>query len=367
MKTIPPAGPAERARERSWTVLGEALSRSGRERSLRDQRPGSEPWPGDLFVLPETAGLPVEWLVIERGRGGRCLVLAADSNPLLGCADVTIPPDAEGEPMSVRCHAGLWLGVDSLRRGERSGVVSPASLAEVRSRRSGLEADGTPADPRLGAEGEPDPEYEDWLDEVVEPARRALLPSAAEDPGAGGRHSGTRITASLSTVAVLLLLVALGTVSTLAWQFRQGERQGRKEVEGLVSGLEEMSARQRSQLAAQARRAAAYRQEITELRSAAVRIASPAPPPPAAAPQSPAPLVNLAHTSFYPDQTRGAERELAVPAGADYLLLLFYVGDLNSTVGDREPCGEYRLEIARSGHRADAWEIAGLSLCPPRR
>lgn len=351
MKTADSTGPAVRARERSWAVLGKALDRYGRERTVERSR--SEPWPGDLFVLPQTAGLPVEWLVAERGRGGRCLVLVADSNPLLGCADVAAPPEDQAGPLSVRCHAGLWVDTDSLRRGERSGAVSPGFLEEVRRRRGALGAE-TLSGPPLGADGEPDLEYEDWLAEVVDPARAALLPTAVEDPGAVEQRAGTRLTARWSGAAVLLLLVALGWASFLAWRFQQGERAARGQIESLQAGFLELAARHRSQLTAQGRSlTAAHRQELAALQAARALV----PPPPADGPRPLEPLVNLAYAGFYPRETRGTEREVTVPPGAGYLLLMFYVGH-------RDPCSEYGVEIARAGRDAKSWGVEGLRPLP---
>ncbi|HYH46858.1 MAG TPA: hypothetical protein VEG34_14330 [Thermoanaerobaculia bacterium] len=301
-------------------------------------------------MLPQTAGQPVEWLVVERGRGGRCLVLIADSNPLLGCADVAAPPEDQGGPLSVRCDAGLWVEVDSLRGGERSGAVAPGFLAEVRRRRAEV-GTGTLLDPRLGAEGEPDPEYEDWLAEVVDPARAALLPTVVEDPGPIEPWAGTRLTVRLSVAAVLLLLVALGGASFLAWRFQQGEREARGQIESLQAGFLELAARHRSQLTAQRRSlVAAHRQEIA---AQAARALVPSPPA-----DVPGPLVNLAYASFYPKETRGTESELLmVPDGADYLILLFFVGH-------RDLCAEYGVEIARANRGAEPWNVDGLRPLP---
>src|SRR5262249_41992219 len=154
-------------------------ARAARERAEGEGR-GPEPWPGDLYVLPETAGFPVEWLLVERERQGRCRVVVADANPLLGCADVAVPPEAALGPLSVRPAVEAMVLVDSLRRGERTGALAAEDLDRVRRRREEL-AVGAVADPRLGPSGEPDPEYEDWLDEVLLPACAALSPSSLEE------------------------------------------------------------------------------------------------------------------------------------------------------------------------------------------
>src|SRR5262249_18371098 len=171
--------------ERARAGLEAALARRGRERARQEGR-GAEPWPGDLFVLAETTDWPVERLLVQRAREGRCWIVAADDNPILGGADVAIGPEAEGGPLSIRSDVGLWTSVESLRRAERTGALAAEDLGRVRRKRDELAA-GSVADPRSGPEGEPDPEYEDWLDEVVLPARAALRPVLVEEPARSRR------------------------------------------------------------------------------------------------------------------------------------------------------------------------------------
>ncbi len=109
-----------------------AAKRSGGRGPLRTSAArsvvrGPEPWPGDLYMLAETADFPVEWLVVER-TSGHCRLVAADTNPARGSADVPVPADVEGGPLSVRCAVSLQVGVETLRRGERTGTVAPEVL-----------------------------------------------------------------------------------------------------------------------------------------------------------------------------------------------------------------------------------------------
>jgi len=293
---------------RSRQALQEAVDRSAREQARSAAR-GPEPWPGDLYVMAETAGLPVEWLVVERAASGRCRLVAADTHPALGGADVAVPAASEGGPLSVRCAVGLEVGVEILRRGERTGTVAPEALAAVRrhlEHHLKTTAAGSP-----GPEPDPDPELEDWRAEVLAPARAALLPAGLRDEPASPRRAGLR----MALAAILLLLAALGGVSALAWRIHRGELQARREVERLVGE----------------RRA-----------------------------PSPAPLVNLAYASFYPGETRGTTRtpkDIAIPGAATHLLLVFYVGH-------REPCADYELEVSRSGAPVAPITVRGLRPLP---
>ncbi|HEX6903050.1 MAG TPA: hypothetical protein VF789_25255 [Thermoanaerobaculia bacterium] len=320
-----PRDPKARSRE----ALRQAVDRYGRERARSVAR-GPEPWPGDLYMLAETAGFPMEWLVVERAPG-HCRLVAADTNPALGGADVPVPAETEGGPLSVRCAVSVQVGVETLRRGERTGTVDPEILDRVRRRLEELAAGSLDATP--------DPELEDWHAEVLAPARAALLPTELKALGLPSRLFGRRA----AVAAILLLLAALGWFSTLSWRFHRGELQARHEVERLVQERRVLEAEHQRQLAA-------LREAQTQPRR------PPEPPPPVGEPLRP--LINLAYYSFYPDETRGTLREIAVPSQAMYLFLLFYVGE--------GPCDEYSLEIVRRGAPAASWTAKKLRLLPSR-
>lgn len=311
---------------RSIEALQAALDRHGDERARSAAR-GPEPWPGDLYALSETSGLPVEWLVVERTRD-HCRLVAADTNPALGSTDVPVPADMEGGPLSVRCAVSVQAGLDSLRRGERTGAVEPEILESVRRRLEELAAGSLDAGP--------DPELEDWQAEVLEPARSAFLLSRLEEPAPPPRRLGRYA----ALAAILLLLAALGALSALTWQFHRGELQARSEIDRLMQERQTLEKEHQRQLAAS---------REAQARAQAQR--PPAPPPPVPEPLPLQPLVNLAYASFYPGETRGTEREIAVPRGSTHLFLLFYVGD-------QETCTSYELEVARRG--SASFTIKGL-------
>jgi hypothetical protein len=331
-----PRDPKARSRE----ALRQAMDRYGRENAESAAR-GGEPWPGDLYVLDETAGVPVEWLVVER-TPGHCRLVAADTNPALGSADVPVPAEIQGGPLTVRCAVSFQVRIEVLRSGERTGSVAPEILEPVRQRLEELAA-GALA-PRSEAGEEPDPGLEDWLDEVLVPARAALHPPGRKAPGPLGRF-GRRA----AGVAVLLLLVALGSVSALAWRSEQQERQAHREVARLVQERRQLEAEHQRQLEAL--------RQAKPLRPPAP--SPPAPPPPAREPlRTPVnPLVNLAWATFYPGEARGDQREITditVPGGSTHLFLLFYVGH------QQEPCKEYGLEITRRGASEPALTVREL-------
>lgn len=312
---------------RSRRALREAMERYGQESAGSAAR-GGEPWPGDLYVLAETAGVAVEWLVVER-TPGHCRLVAADTNPALGSVDVPVPAEIQGGPLTVRCAMSIRVRVEALRRGERTGTVAAEILELVRQRLAELAA-GELA-PRSETDEEPDPGLADWHDEVLAPARAALLPPGLAAPGSPRRFG--RLAAG---AAGLFLLVALGVVSGLAWQSQQRERQALRDVERLVQERRELERE--------------HQRQLETLRKAQAR--RPTAPPPVVREPPPRPLVsslvNLAYAVFYPDETRGTEKEITVPGGSTHLFLLFYVGH------HQEPCTEYELEIARRGAPAPA-------------
>lgn len=315
---------------RSLEALQAAMDRHGEER-VRSEARGPEPWPGDLYTLAETADFPVEWLVVERAASGSCRMVATDTNPALGSADVPVSAELEGGPLSVRCAVSLQVGVETLRRGERTGAVAPEILEPVRRRLEELAAGSLDA--------APDPELEDWHAEVLAPARAALLPPDLEAPRSSPRRFFGRRAAM---AAILLLLAALGSLSALAWRFHHGELQARSQIDRLVQERQALEAEHQRQLAA-----------LREAQAREQRPPEPPPPPPIREPLQP--LINLAYASFYPSQTRGDLQEIAVPSQATHLFLLFYVGN-------QEPCSEYELEVARRG--AESFTVQELRPLP---
>ena len=94
---------SEPLRRRLEALAAQAQDRSARRAAELGRRRGLPPEPGDVFVLPTTAELPVEWVVLERRSetSGKLLVVPADTHPLAGTADVELrerpdrPPSTE--------------------------------------------------------------------------------------------------------------------------------------------------------------------------------------------------------------------------------------------------------------------------------
>lgn len=89
---------------------------------------------GDLFVLPETAGSPLEWAVVLRHpvTSSRLLVVPADTYPVLGPTDVPVLSTSTAGPLSLRCGFAVWVSDALLRPALRTGRLDQEMLDRAR-------------------------------------------------------------------------------------------------------------------------------------------------------------------------------------------------------------------------------------------
>jgi len=168
---------------------------------------GMPPQPGDLFVLAATVDLPVEWAILDR-RAGKVLAVPADTRPLAGSADVEVPAELSGGPLSLRCRFGVWLDAALFEPKLRSGALTPDIVAEALQHFRRLESGDLEASP-LAEEVDADPEYADWIREVPERARAlaaaarpVVWPVAARPAPAVSWASAYRLAAMFALLAV---------------------------------------------------------------------------------------------------------------------------------------------------------------------
>lgn len=146
----------------------EALARLAEEETPS----GGVPSAGDLYVLERAGDRPLEWAVLYRA-AGRCLVVPADSFPLTGSADVAVDRGLASGPLRLRCTFAVWIDAADLDARERSGFVEPSVVEKARTKVAAVE-DGAVSALPSELEADRDPEYEDWIDEIVAPGRDAL-------------------------------------------------------------------------------------------------------------------------------------------------------------------------------------------------
>jgi hypothetical protein len=323
-----------------------------------DARP---PEPGDLYVLAETAGFPVEWAVLDARDGdpGRLLAVPADTNPLAGSADVEIPANEPAGPLSLRCRFALWLDAARFGLDRRTGALAPDAVARALKKKAALEA-GDPAASPLAWETDADPEYEDWVREVLIPAHAALASPAAREAPAGRPRPFRRPWSApgnpYALAASVLLMITLGLAGGLLWQTgrisdlaavrHRTEEELRRERERHAGELRQTEEAHRRELAERERLAAQREQEdrnrIADLEQRLDRAGRTRP------------LVNAPYAYLNPkDPVRGEPDVTILPPGASYLFLFLGVTGLR-------PFPEYRLEVVNKDTGKPVWASRGL-------
>jgi hypothetical protein len=163
------------------------------------------PAPGDLFVLPATAELPVEWAILDRRSAGTAELLAvpADAHPAAGSADVEVPAGSPGGPLSLRCRFSAWLDAGLFATAKRSGSLAAETVAEALLRLRRLDSRTLKPSP-LAEEVDADPEYVDWIRDVPERARALALAASQvrSRPPRPRPWEGYRLAAMFALVAI---------------------------------------------------------------------------------------------------------------------------------------------------------------------
>lgn len=135
----------------------------------------SEPLePGDLVLSPRTEDLPIEWLVLEKieTHPVQLIVAPVDTMALYGPTDVQLSRADTGGPVVARCGYPVRIAAELLSSRDRTGRVDAESLALAQSRcREPDRLAGMPTADELGSQ----PDYQDWIADVVQPACDRLL------------------------------------------------------------------------------------------------------------------------------------------------------------------------------------------------
>jgi tetratricopeptide (TPR) repeat protein len=160
---------------------------AGSAARLVETRHGRPAAVGDLFLLPQDGGSPLEWavLVSHPHRPGLLLVVPADTHPLVGSSDLAVPAGSPSGPLSLRCGFGVWLDDSFLRPELRSGALDQEDVDRARRlhRFGEICAFGAAGvEPEMG-----DPELEDWFD-VLARAQAMLLSALRSLPRARAPH-----------------------------------------------------------------------------------------------------------------------------------------------------------------------------------
>lgn len=145
------------------------------DRSAPAQPDAGFPSPGDVVVSERTANFDVEWAVLAREpeRPGQLLAVVADGQPIVGSADIEIPATSPGGPLVLRCRWGGWIDAEVLAPAARTASLDSNDVARARHRQGEVEREAVSGS-ILALEVDDDPDYRDWVSEILEPAWQCL-------------------------------------------------------------------------------------------------------------------------------------------------------------------------------------------------
>jgi len=239
--------PTNRPTNRPTSRLDELRRRTGEARAAaesalrshaepRDSQPRDSPprapRPGDLYVLSTTAELPLEWAVVDISTRdpGRLRLVPADTLARAGRDDVTVPETDPCAPLTLRCGFWVWVRRKYLESQRRTGSLSSEAVEQARQRLHEIDMED-PNEPIPRASGIDDPEYRNWVKEILQPARATLALGSVLSlrPRARGRETRGRRSGGLRppranpwpVAASVLLAVTLGLSGGLWWQHRE--------------------------------------------------------------------------------------------------------------------------------------------------
>lgn len=141
----------------------------------------SLPAAGDLYVFSATAEIGLEWAVILPHVDDTNLwfIVPFDQNSMAGTWDVAVSESSEAGAGTLRCGRGIWIHVDDLVIGARSGFLETYYVDKARSRLAEL-VDPNRDVVKTRPEIDFNPDYVEWMDEVTAAAERLEAELRAE-------------------------------------------------------------------------------------------------------------------------------------------------------------------------------------------
>jgi len=136
----------------------------------RDNLPAA----GDIYVFSATAEIGVEWVMVLQHVDDAALwfMVPFDQSPMVGTWDVPVSESSDTGPGTIRCGCGIWIHVDDLAIGSRSGFLESWYIEKAKSQLAAMvttEGDEQYVRPDVDDD---DPDYQEWLDEVTAAAER---------------------------------------------------------------------------------------------------------------------------------------------------------------------------------------------------
>ncbi|HEX6899897.1 MAG TPA: hypothetical protein VF789_09290 [Thermoanaerobaculia bacterium] len=236
-----------------WQETRRAAEAWGRHAaSSRGDGPGPA-GTGQVLALPELDEPRLAWAVLRREEE-KLLLVAADVNPLVGSGDVaaTAATGPVASPLTLRCRFAVWVSERESGPAALLGILPLEELARADARWQAV-TEGRPAGTFSEQETEEDPEYQDWIEDVVRPAAGKLearagtaaptsLPATPLPTRSRSERPPPPRGAWMRWAAVLAF-VLLGAGSGFLW-WRQGQ-----EIAGLRAAMEAEEAAHRQALA----------------------------------------------------------------------------------------------------------------------
>lgn len=345
---------------------------SHKGRAVKGSAPPGDrpPEPGDLVLFSETATLPVEWAVLgsDPGRPGLVLVVPADTNPKAGTADIEVSEESAIAPLTLRCGFGVWIGEARLRTARRTDVLDPQDVAAARQVWEARER-GEPVGSLLAEEVDADPEYRDWIEDVLVPSRAALSAAPADAQVVPLRRRTVFFGNPFAIAASVLLMVSLGLAGGLRWQGQRLEdlasesaratEELRLERERLAGELSRTEETHRRELSETERRLEEIRQQDRKRIAELERRLEDS--------RRPEAFLNVPFVGLAPrDPVRGEVEEVAIPAEADFFFLLLLVTDNRFAAYRLEVASKETGRVVWTGDGLRASRLSELSLTLPR-
>lgn len=176
------------------------------------RRAGRELQAGDLLAFDLGLDVPVEWLLVSRGPADTWLLAPADSEPFLGSGDAAVTKSISGATLSARCRHRFSIRQASFEAAERCGWIEPPQLESVRTLCQQLAASTvTPS----GMDSRAD--YEDWIDEMVEPACESLQRNEQVTRRQAEKPASARIAISIGYRWAAVVLLTAGLATAVTW------------------------------------------------------------------------------------------------------------------------------------------------------
>jgi len=143
----------------------------------------SLPAAGDIYVFSATAEIGLEWVIVLQHAEDDALwfMVPFDQNPMAGTWDISVSESSTAGPGTLRCGRGIWIHIDDLTIGSRSGFLELWYIDKARARLASMVAPAIDASD-CRPEVDFDPDYQEWLDEVTTAAEHleAKLRAAPE-------------------------------------------------------------------------------------------------------------------------------------------------------------------------------------------